>query len=138
MMITTSNPKPRRRWLRFSLRSLLLLVLVIAVLLGWTIHKARQQGIAVAALKEMGCTFAFDNTERSPTVLERLRNLLGEDEWTVITVDGNGSHITDAGLEHLRGLTQLRELFLRSTQVTNAGLIHLRGLTQLKGLSLAP
>ena len=41
--------KPKLRWLRFSLRSLFLLVLVLAVSLGWTLYKVRQQGIAVAA-----------------------------------------------------------------------------------------
>ncbi len=48
--LTTMNAadKPKRRWLRFSLRSLFLLMAVIAVSLGWTIHKVRQQGIAAA------------------------------------------------------------------------------------------
>ena len=44
--------------------------------------------------------------------------------------------ITDAGLEHLKGLTQLQALFLNQTQVTDAGLEHLKGLTQLQELGL--
>jgi len=55
----TVSTEPKRRWLRFSLRSLMLLVLVLAVALGWAVHKARQQGIAVSALKEMGCIVRF-------------------------------------------------------------------------------
>ena len=74
----TTPDKPKRRWLRFSLRSLLLLVFMIAVALAWTIYKVRQQGIAVAALKKMGCSVTYDDAKRSPTVLERLRRLLGE------------------------------------------------------------
>jgi len=46
------SDQPKRRWLRFSLRSLFLLVVVIAVSLA-CINKVRQQGIAVAALTEM-------------------------------------------------------------------------------------
>ena len=69
--------KPRRRWLRFSLRSLFLLVVVIAVLLGWMIHKVRQQGVAVAALREMGCWVRYDYFPMSPTTLEKLKKLLG-------------------------------------------------------------
>ena len=42
--------------------------------------------------------------------------------------------MTDAGLEHLKGLTQLRELNLNDTQVTDAGLEHLKGLTQLQSV----
>jgi Leucine-rich repeat (LRR) protein len=41
-----------------------------------------------------------------------------------------------AGLEHLKGLTQLRELSLNGTQVTDAGLEHLKGLSELETLSL--
>jgi hypothetical protein len=44
--------------------------------------------------------------------------------------------VTDAGLEHLKGLNQLRKLYLSHTQVTDAGLEHLKGLNQLKELSL--
>jgi hypothetical protein len=127
-----STPDKPRRWLRFSLRSLFLLVLVIGVSLAWTIYKAREQGIAVAALKEMGWLVEYDNSPRPPTVLERMRKLLGEDESRSVTmVNGRWSEITDAGLAHLEGLTQLQSLYLNETQVTDAGLVHLRGLSQL-------
>jgi hypothetical protein len=47
-----------------------------------------------------------------------------------------GLPVTDAGLEHLKGLTQLQTLLLDNTAVTDAGLEHLKGLTQLKSLHL--
>ena len=40
--------------------------------------------------------------------------------------------MTDAGLVHLKGLTQLQWLDLAETKVTDAGLVHLKGLTQLQ------
>ena len=46
------------------------------------------------------------------------------------------TQITDAGLEHLKGLTQLQALFLDSTQITDAGLVYLKGLTKLEFLRL--
>ncbi len=36
----------------------------------------------------------------------------------------NGTQVTDAGLEHLKGLTRLQTLFLINTQITDAGLVH--------------
>ena len=45
--------------------------------------------------------------------------------------------MTDAGLEHLKGLTQVQSLNLSQTEVTDAGLKHLKGLTQLQSLNLA-
>jgi hypothetical protein len=44
--------------------------------------------------------------------------------------------VSDAGLPHVRGLTQLESLHLDNTQVTDAGLVHLWGLTQLQCLSI--
>ena len=46
------SPNPRRRFLRFSLRGLMLVVLVISAALAWAIHEARKQGIAVRALEK--------------------------------------------------------------------------------------
>ena len=44
--------------------------------------------------------------------------------------------VGDAGLEHLKGLTQLQDLSLGGTKVSDAGLEHLKGLTQLQWLDL--
>jgi hypothetical protein len=46
------------------------------------------------------------------------------------------TQVTDAGLECLKGLSQLYELSLNDTTVTDAGLEYLRGLTNLKLLFL--
>ena len=47
-----------------------------------------------------------------------------------------GTDVTDAGLEQLKDLTQLRWLDLGGTRITDVGLEHLKGLTQLEVLSL--
>ena len=44
--------------------------------------------------------------------------------------------MTDAGLTHLQGLEQLKDLSLDSTQVTDSGLVHLQGLKNLRRLIL--
>jgi hypothetical protein len=45
-MITapTTAPKPRRRWLQYSLRGLMVLVLAIGCGLGWLGMKVKQAG----------------------------------------------------------------------------------------------
>ena len=43
---------------------------------------------------------------------------------------------TDKAMEHLKGLSQLRVLWLYGTKVTDAGLEHLKGLSQLQVLRL--
>ena len=50
------------------------------------------------------------------------RNEQGE----VVEVNLRGTQITDAGLVHLKGLTNLRGLNLNGTQTTNAGVADLK------------
>ena len=57
---TGIDANPKRRWLQFSLRGLLLLMVVIAVPLGWR-HRVRQQRDAVAALEKAGCFVGYEN-----------------------------------------------------------------------------
>ena len=51
----------------------------------------------------------------------------------VIWVYLGDTTVTDAGLEHLKGLPHLQNLDLAYTQVTDAGLEHLKALSKLRG-----
>ena len=57
-------------------------------------------------------------------------------ERSITTVDLSNTLVNDADLEHLKGMTSLRELKLGSTEVTDAGLEHLKGMTSLQSLDL--
>lgn len=46
------------------------------------------------------------------------------------------TQVTDAGLEHLKGLTGLVQLSLINTEITDRGLEHLKGLSELQTLDL--
>ncbi len=52
--------KPNVRWKTISVRGLLLLVLLIALWLGWMANKAREQREAVAALQQFGGFVHYD------------------------------------------------------------------------------
>ena len=58
------------------------------------------------------------------------------EQGEVVEVDLYGTQITDAGLVHLKDLTNLQRLYLDQTQVTDAGLVHLKGLTTLTVLDI--
>jgi hypothetical protein len=126
--------EPRRRFLRFGLRAVFAIVLLVAVLLAWTKHKAHEQADAVSRLTKAGCTVAFA-TDKSLGYLEMLRELLGEERpRNVIELDE--TQVTDAGLAHLTALKQLKMLDLRKTKVTDAGLAQLKGIATLTKLDL--
>ncbi len=161
-MPTTGNPKPKRRLLQFNLRGMLLLLVVIAASLSWTMHKARQQRNAVAELRTYGYWVNYRRADSgSATFLEWLRRLLGEKEFRDVigagsshplcndnglaqiselprirTLSLGNSQVTDAGLAYLEGLTQLNDLYLDRTQITDAGLPRLQNFTQLRHLNL--
>jgi hypothetical protein len=137
-------PARKLRWFQFSLRSLLLLVLLVSLGMSWVavkIERGRQQKEAVEEIEKLGGLVAYDYQQvyRSvgPSGPVWLRNWLGKDLFaTVVEVRFTSASGTDAELEHLKGMTQLQKLDLHGTQVTDAGLEHLEGMTKLQALWL--
>ncbi len=160
------------RWrFQFSIRSLLVLTVAVAVPCSWMaveIKKAREQREAADEItKSSGYVHydwefsaeghSIDNAH--PPAPEWLRNLLGVDFfgavshvyiWGTSVTDAKLEHVQDltqlkklsleytqaTGLEYVKDLTQLKELGLGGTQVTDMALEHLKGLTQLESLKL--
>jgi hypothetical protein len=54
-------PHPWRRYLRFSLRGLMLLVIVVGAGLGWSVRQAHVQRNAVAAIKRDDGVVYYDS-----------------------------------------------------------------------------
>jgi internalin A len=139
-----SSIHPWRRYLHFSLSSLLLLVLVIGVWLGWKVHRAHVQRDAVVAIKRTGGWVAYD-WQRSMGFIQRdkkakypgwLVDLLGVDYFGNVVWAGFGLQGSDSEMVHVGKLRQLESLELDNSSVTDAGLIHLKGLTRLEWLAL--
>lgn len=180
-------PRSTLRWYQFSLRTLLVVVLLLSVFFGWFASRVQRasknrQRLAVlensvAAIEELGGTVVTHyHKTRSSSWLEELLDDPGDpmDPIGVLTVkvvwfdrskvtkadlqrarltDAHLEHlkgmttleelsfaytgVSDTGLKHLKGLSKLRRLCLCGTKVTDAGLEHLKGLTQLKSLTLS-
>ena len=92
---------------------------------------------ARAAIEAFGGKFTDRNvlflydTQITDAGLEHLKGLT-----SLVFLSLRKTQITDAGLEHLKELTRLRTLFLANTQITDAGLEHIKGLTSLEVLTL--
>lgn len=116
---------PRRRWLRFSLRTLLLAAPLIAILVSyvgvrWYRGYVEQQ--AVTAIARYGGKIVRDK------------------EGRIVLVEIPGDKLTDAALAelvpHLANLPTLETLILHGPNVTDEGLAPVARLTQLKRLHL--
>lgn len=58
-----TTPRPRRRWLQFSLRSMLVLTTFVAILIAWVgprYYTAREQRQAVKAILASGGKVGYD------------------------------------------------------------------------------
>lgn len=153
---------PKRRWLQFSLRTLLVMMTMACVGLAWLAYQrneVRKREAAIAAIEEMGGEIHFDEMQPfRPVWLHMLFSSRSPAEVVGVNLDGTNASdddlslvagltklewlilfntpVTDAGLVQLADLTNLEELTLNYTQVTDAGLVHLSGLTKLNRLYL--
>ncbi len=80
--------KPKARWKTISIRGMLLLVLAIALWLGWVVHKARQQREAVAALQKFGGFVHYDWEFALGPVKVPQGNLMWMPSWGKFTPGG--------------------------------------------------
>jgi hypothetical protein len=143
MLVGMANPlsrlKPKRRWMQFSIRTVLVLVTLIGVALSLWVVPAERQRRAVAAIEKLGGNVGYVEPAWSkalPVTLFRWLPPYYFDGIGSVFLDGK-KNVTDAGLAYLRGLTGLQQLYLSGeSQVTDAGLVHLQGLTGLQILSL--
>lgn len=164
-MLDQSFQRLLMRRLRFSVRQLLILILMVGGCLGWVIRSERIQREAVAILKKNDALVWYNweckdgkyipNGE--PWAPKWLLDYMGVDFFShVVLVQGlrtdvelaaagrlpgieelslSGS-LTDAALVNLRSLTSLKRLSLHSGNITNAGLVNLKDLTSLETLEL--
>jgi hypothetical protein len=139
--------------LRLSLRTLMLLIVVIAALLGWVTHRARVQREAVAAIIGGGGSVEYDyqiskpaagasqfNANAQPRWRRWLFDRFGPDYLANVARVQVGWRKPDVVMAHVGRLSRLRFLSMGGTHIrprlTDADMTHLRGLTQLEELNL--
>jgi Leucine Rich repeats (2 copies) len=149
------NPpsRPWRRLLRFSVRGMIVVVLVVGSWLGWIVRSARIQREAVAAIEhDHGFVYYDCDWKDGEPVRRRARswylkwfaNHVDLDYFSNVVSVIFSEGPSDAKLALLSGLYRLEELRFDSSiddrwnsSLTDTGLAHLEGHTRLKGLDLS-
>ena len=142
-MVAQLISQPRRRFLRLSVRSLIILVLIIGAWFGWLVRSARLQREAVTAIEKSGGTAHYNWTfndgafieEGKPWAPSRLIDLFGIDHFGHVTYVRLRT-TTDDLLAHVASLDRVQHLSISDESEINAGLAHLSGLTELTELTL--
>lgn len=156
--MATASPSisrpPRKRWFRFSLRTLFVALTVSCLWLGFEVTQARRQRAAVQALEKLGAYVAYDYDEpgthyESGGTPPRLRTLSPLKQWiadwlgkdyvsTAIRVQFNSPTVNDESLAPLADLPALEMIHLdRCVLVTDATLRNLPSSTRLTTLMLS-
>jgi hypothetical protein len=142
--------RPWRRFLRFSVRGLIVLVLVIGAGLGWIVRQAHVQRDAVAAIKKAAGRAYYDinpsNEVRYWNKLSVSRRLIGEyigidfvfhvKFVDVHVIPENNDAARQQAIGRLGDLTQLEQVNLSGKSVTDGDLARVAGMKHLKVLML--
>jgi hypothetical protein len=160
--IAPDKPKPRRRWLQFRLKTIFVVVAIVAVPCGlfkWKWDRKQAERRAVAEIKKVGGSVAYDwqvivieGNRASAETLRRLkqgqrpeppgpaflRKLLGDDFLAhVVQVQFPYVEIDDSDLVWLDSLPDVERLDVRNKKsITDTGLEHLQHLSRLRYLVL--
>ena len=140
-------PKSRRRWFSFSLRSMMLLVVVIAIPLGWKVNRARNQRVVVAELQKLTVTdIAYDyqfvamkngRGKSLPPGPGWLIDLLGEEYFVeVVQIAVDDPQVTDETIALIARLPKIERVTLKSDRITDGGLVHFAGMHNLEVVTL--
>jgi hypothetical protein len=143
-------PKRKRRWLQFSLRTLVLAITLVCIWLGFTANQAKRQKRAVEALRATGATILYDyqvneygghdlsKPSPPPPGPDWLRNLIGLDYFaTAARVDLHPQDdITDETFDSLANLPHLRCVSVVGLGVTDARIARLGGLNELQAVTV--
>lgn len=140
--------KPGKQWRQYTLRGLLVLVLVLSTPLGWLgyrLQRARSQKDALAKLQAIGGTYLYDwepefdvgGVECGPPQPWWLIKLVGCDFfWDVKRIKICKNEIVDKDLAILREFPNTESLSLHSCQIGDEGILHLANLRDLRTLYL--
>jgi hypothetical protein len=143
------SPKRKRRWHQFSLRTLMILTLVIAVpcaLLGRKIERKRRERAALKTIEECGGYVFYDyqseeagGLQAEPPGPKRLRDILGDDFFGEVIAFRSQSAADDAEMARLKDalgeLPYLKVVGMCAPDLTDSGLANFAGLTQIETLS---
>lgn len=103
---------PKRRWLSFSLRTLFVVVTVVACWLGWNLYTVRERSRIAIAASEGGGGVVFQHESRSRRVVKKdipwSWKLLGAEPALWVWIPSG----MDEDLAYVRGIYPEAEVFL--------------------------
>jgi len=137
--------KPRRRWLQFSLGTLLLFVAALCVLLAVRSNRQNNRRVAIAKIESLGGEIEYLSAwiDKKGMYVAGIKvdvprlslwaRILGDNPATCIVAIYFRPEwkLTDADLVYVLSFSEMRILVMGSNQITDAGLLSLSSLSGL-------
>lgn len=155
--MATATLKTPRKWSRLSVRGMMLVVLAVALGLGWQLQRIREQREAVEAVRKFGGWVYYDHDfvgdkptpGREPRAPRWLRERLGDEPFQTVRMvslvyddlggkrsDNANTQSAEHVLEKVARLPGVRELLLCKGQTTDDGLRYVGRMADLEQLYL--
>lgn len=143
--------KRKRRWFRYSLKTLLLVMLLLCILFAWVrskMERARKEEKAVLELRQKGYSIWYDHydiiiddaspSELPPAGPRWLHNLLGDTFFVHVerVWCPYRAKLASPDLEKMSAFTEIKALSLNGSSIMNDAPMHLSRLKSLRKLSL--
>jgi hypothetical protein len=143
----SANPKSKRRWHQYSLRTLMIVVTLFAVACSWfavKLQQAKRQKEAVEAIRKYGGDIFYDNDKYDnygrfyPQAISHsgLYKILGNDFFANVNLV-KIRYYPKADLKSIAEFSHLKMLWIEGSRINDDGLEDLRFFIQLKSLCLA-
>jgi len=120
--------KPKRRWMQFGTRSMLVLTTACGILLGWRANEVRRERDALAFVESLGGMACFDyqcdfdkdglrvvDPGREPPKSSWLRSMVGDEYFRhIVVIFVRSTNVTDKDLERITGGVARPEVLRRA------------------------
>ena len=141
-------PKRKRRWFQFSLRTLMIVTVIVAIPCAWLgrkIERKRRERAALKTIEECGGYVMYDyqseeqgGVKAEPPGPKWLREILGDDFFGEATSFSSQAAADDAETSRLkdalRELPYLKSVDMCAPHITDSGLVGFARLTQIESL----
>ena len=143
-----AGAKPRRGWLTFSIRTLLVAILVFAGLFAWLgkhVIRTQAERPVVSQIQATGGRAYYDyqlgvgriDPSKTPTGSKFVRSVLGDDIYATVNAVFFDSPTTDSNIENLHKLSNLLDVSVSGPGVSDKCIDDLLIIKKLRGLTLS-
>ena len=139
---TLATSRSKRRWVSFSLRTLLIVMTLVCIAIAWKMNRVRNLRRAMAEAQRLGASITYvHELDAAPPVEppgpKWLRRIVGDDFFVEVEqIQLENDEVNDDTIALIAHLPSIHSLIVRSNGITDKGLVSLAEANELVALEL--